>query len=241
MAKRKVIRKSSRPFTYNPHYYSWGGDFKAAMDGTGAFDLKSTFSGGNVAKMLKGGLASSIGSAVGNIAGGAIGGGLESGAGSAISNIGGTIGGAVSAVNPVLGGIISAGTGIIGGLTNRMFGSKLNKEKITEVEGSNKAMNTVMVDSSSADSIEGQWANQDFGADFSKSDIGKDGWFSSKAKKKYKALKKQQDIARNRALTSYEDAAEAADIQSDLNAMANFAAFGGSWYMGRIWKWSNRL
>lgn len=227
MAKRKVIRKSSRPFTYNPYYYSWGGDFKAAMDGTGAFDLKSTFSGGNVAKMLKGGLASSIGSAVGNIAGGAIGGGLESGAGSAISNIGGTIGGAVSAVNPVLGGIISAGTGIIGGLTNRMFGSKLNKEKITEVEGSNKAMNTVMVDSSSADSIEGQWANQDFGADFSKSDIGKDGWFSSKAKKKYKALKKQQDIARNRALTSYEDAAEAADIQSGLNAMANFAAFGG--------------
>ncbi len=227
MAKRKVIRKSSRPFTYTPHYYSWGGDFKAAMDGTGAFDLKSTFSGGNVAKMLKGGLASSIGSAVGNIAGGAIGGGLESGAGSAISNIGGTIGGAVSAVNPVLGGIISAGTGVIGGLTNRMFGSKLNKEKITEVEGSNKAMNTVMVDSSSADSIEGQWANQDFGADFSKSDIGKDGWFSSKAKKKYKALKKQQDIARNRALTSYEDAAEAADIQSDLNAMANFAAFGG--------------
>lgn len=227
MAKRKVIRKSSRPFTYNPHYYSWGGDFKAAMDGIGAFDLKSTFSGGNVAKMLKEGLASSIGSAVGNIAGGAIGGGLESGAGSVISNIGGTIGGAVSAVNPVLGGIISAGTGVIGGLTDRMFGSKLNKEKITEVEGSNKAMNTVMVDSSSADSIEGQWANQDFGADFSKSDIGKDGWFSNKAKKKYKALKKQQDIARNRALTSYENAADAADIQSDLNAMANFAAFGG--------------
>lgn len=227
MAKRKVIRKSNRPFTYNPHYYAWGGDFKAAMGGTKPFDLKSTFSGGNVAGMLKGGLASGIGSAVGNIAGGAIGGGLESGAGSAISNIGGTIGGAVSAVNPVLGGIISAGSGIIGGLTNRMFGSKLNKEKIAEVEGSNKAMNTVMVDSSSADSIEDQWANQDFGADFSKSDIGKDGWFSNKAKNKYKELKKQQDIARNRALTSYENAADAADIQSDLNAMASFAAYGG--------------
>lgn len=227
MAKRKVIRKSNRPFTYNPHYYAWGGDFKAAMGGTGAFDLKSTFSGGNAAGMLKGGLAGGIGSAVGNIASGAIGGGLESGAGSAISNIGGTIGGAVSAVNPVLGGIISAGSGIIGGLTNRMFGSKLNKEKIAEVEGSNKAINTVMVDSSSADSIEDQWANQDFGADFSKSDIGKDGWFSNKAKNKYKELKKQQDIARNRALTSYENAADAADTQSDLNAMASFAAFGG--------------
>lgn len=227
MAKRKVIRKSNRPFTYNPHYYAWGGDFKAAMGGTGAFDLKNTFSGGNVAGMLKGGLASGIGSAVGNIAGGAIGGGLESGAGSAISNIGGTIDSAVSAVNPVLGGIISAGSGIIGGLTNRMFGSKLNEEKIAEVEGSNKAINTVMVDNSSADSVMDQWANQDFGADFSKSDIGKDGWFSNKAKNKYKELKKQQDIARNRALTSYENAADAADTQSDLNAMASFAAFGG--------------
>lgn len=227
MAKRKVMRRSNRPFTYNPHYYNWGGDFKNALGGTKPFDLKGTFSGGNVAGMLKGGLASGIGSAVGNIAGGAISGGLESGAGSAISNIGGTIGGAVSAVNPVLGGIISAGTGIIGGLTNRMFGSKLNKEKIAEVEGSNKAINTVMVDSSSADSIEDQWANQDFGKGFTKSDIGKDGWFSNKAKRKYKALKKQQDIARNRALTSYENAAEAADTQSDLNAMASFAAFGG--------------
>lgn len=227
MAKRKIMRGSNRPFTYNPHYYNWGGDFKNALGGTKPFDLKGTFSGGNVAGMLKGGLASGIGSAVGNIAGGAISGGLESGAGSAISNIGGTIGGAVSAVNPVLGGIISAGTGIIGGLTNRMFGSKLNKEKIAEVEGINKAMNTVMVDNSSADSIEDQWANQDFGADFSKSDIGKDGWFSSKAKKKYRALKKQQGIARERALSAFENATEAADTQSDLNAMASFAAFGG--------------
>lgn len=227
MAKRKVMRRSNRPFTYNPHYYNWGGDFKNALGGTKPFDLKGTFSGGNVAGMLKGGLASGIGSAVGNIAGGAISGGLESGAGSAISNIGGTIGGAVSVVNPVLGGIISAGTGIIGGLTNRMFGSKLNKEKIAEVEGINKAMNTVMVDNSSADSIEDQWANQDFGADFSKSDIGKDGLFSSKAKKKYRALKKQQGIARERALSAFENATEAADTQSDLNAMASFAAFGG--------------
>lgn len=227
MAKRKIIRKSNRPFTYNPHYYSWGGDFKNALGGTKPFDLKGTFSGGNVAGMLKGGLASGIGSAVGNIAGGAISGGLESGAGSAISNIGGTIGSAVSAVNPVLGGIISTGSGIIGGLTNRMFGSKLNEEKIAEVEGSNKAINTVMVDSSSADSVMDQWANQDFGKDFTKSDIGKDGWFSNKAKNKYKELKKQQDIARNRALTSYENAADAADTQSDLNAMASFAAFGG--------------
>lgn len=227
MAKRKVIRKSNRPFTYNPHYYSWGGDFIKSLNLKDTFNFKDIFSGSNVGNMLEKGISGAAGGAVGNIAGSAISGGLKSGAGSAISNIGGTIGGAVSAVNPVLGGIISAGTGIIGGLTNRMFGSKLNKEKIAEVEGINKAINTVMVDNSSADSIEDQWANQDFGADFSKSDIGKDGWFSNKAKNKYKELKKQQDIARNRALASYENAAEAADTQSDLNAMASFAAFGG--------------
>lgn len=232
MAKRKIIRKSNRPFTYNPHYYSWGGDFKNALGG------------GNVAGMLKGGLASGIGSAVGNIAGGAISGGLESGAGSAISNIGGTIGSAVSAVNPVLGGIISAGSGIIGGLTNRMFGSKLNKEKIAEVEESNKAINTVMVDDSSADSVMDQWANQDFGADFSKSDIGKDGWFSNKAKNKYKELKKQQDIARNRALTAFDNAADSIDTSTDLNALANFAANGGPLimrYTGLMSPFGNRF
>ena len=42
MAKRKVIRKSNRPFTYNPHYYNWGGDFKNAL-GTKPFDLKNFF------------------------------------------------------------------------------------------------------------------------------------------------------------------------------------------------------
>ena len=227
MAKRKVIRKSNRPFTYNPHYYGWGGDFKNALGGTKPFDLKGTFSGANVANMLKGGLASGLGNIVGSTIGGAIGGGLQSSAGSTIKDAGSTIGGAIGMVNPVLGGIVTAGTGIVSGITNRLFGSKLNSENISKIEGSNKAMNTVMVDSSNADSVMNQWANQDFGADFSKSDIGEDGLFSNKAKRKYRKLKKQQAIARSRALTSYENAAEAADTQADLNAMASFAAFGG--------------
>lgn len=227
MAKRKIMRRSNRPFTYNPHYYNWGGDFKNALGGTKPFDLKGTFSGANVANMLKGGLASGLGNIVGNTIGNTIGGGLQSGAGSTINEVGSTIGGAIGMVNPVLGGIVTAGTGVVSGITNRLFGSKLNSENISKIKGSNKAMNTVMVDSSNADSIMNQWANQDFGSTFSKSDIGKDGLFSSKAKKKYRALKKQQGIARERALSAFENATEAADTQSDLNAMANFAAFGG--------------
>ena len=211
MAKRKSIKKSNILFTPYPNYYTWGGD------------------------LLKGVKASSgsIGSAIGGLAGGAISGGLESGAGSAISNIGGTIGSALSTVNPVLGGIVSAGSGIIGGVTNKMFGSKLNAEKIAEIEKSNNAMNTIMVDSDDADSVMDQWTNQDFGSNFSKADIGKDGLFSSKAASKYRELKKQQEAARNRALLAYEDAIDAVDTQSDLNAIANFTAYGGPIDIGR--------
>lgn len=108
-----------------------------------------------------------------------------------------------------------------------MFGSKLNKENIANIEGINNAMSTIMVDNSSNDAIENQWLNQDFGKNFTKSDIGKDGWFSRKAKKKYKQLKTQQYIARNRALASYDNAVNAADTQTDLTALANYAAFGG--------------
>ena len=211
MAKRKSIKKSNILFTPYPNYYTWGGD------------------------LLKGVKASSgsIGSVIGGLAGGAISGGLESGAGSAISNIGGTIGSALSTVNPVLGGIVSAGSGIIGGVTNKMFGSKLNAEKIAEIEKSNNAMNTIMVDSDDADSVMDQWTNQDFGSNFSKADIGKDGIFSSKAARKYRQLKKQQEAARNRALLAYEDAIDAVDTQSDLNAIANFTAYGGPIDIGR--------
>nr|DAI06250.1 MAG TPA: hypothetical protein [Crassvirales sp.] len=223
MAKRKVIRKSNRPFTYNPHYYSWGGDFIKALG-----DKPFSFSGKDAASLLtKEGVANTIGSAVGNTVGGAIGGGLKSGAGSAISNVGGAVGGIVGKVNPLLGAAVTAASGIIGGVANRAFGSKLNEEKIAEVESSNATLNKTIVNSDSAESIEDQWSSQNFGEDFTRKSIGKDGWFSNKAKKKYKELKLQQDIARNRTLTAYENAAEALDTQNDLNAIANYAALGG--------------
>ena len=123
MAKRKTIKESNRPFTYNPHYYKWGGEFLKALNLKGAFDFKNTFSGANVANMLKGGLASGLGNIVGNTIGSTIGGGLQSGAGSTINNVGSTIGGAIGMVNPVLGGIVTAGTGSGGGSTKRRCGA----------------------------------------------------------------------------------------------------------------------
>lgn len=227
MTKRKVIRESNRLFTYNPNYYNWGGDFKEALKGLGPFDLKSTFSGTNVANMLKGGLASGLGSTLGNIGGNLISGGLESSAGNAFSNIGGTVGKAISAVNPVLGGLMSAGSGIIGGGINAVLGSKLNQEKINEIEENNKGLNTLIVDNSNTDTIENQWANQNFGVDFTQSDIGKDGLLSNKAKNTYNRLKQQQTAARNRAFASYKNAINSADFNQDLNLLQNYAAYGG--------------
>ena len=227
MTKRKVIKESNRLFTYNPNYYNWGGDFKEALKGLGPFDLKSTFSGTNVANMLKGGLANSLGSTLGNIGGNLISGGLESSAGNAFSNIGGTVGKAISAVNPVLGGLMSAGSGIIGGGINAVLGSKLNQEKINEIEENNKGLNTLIVDNSNTDTIENQWANQNFGVDFTQSDIGKDGLLSNKAKNTYNRLKQQQTAARNRALTTFENAINSADFNQDLNLLQNYAAYGG--------------
>lgn len=203
-----------------------GNPIKIDLGKISAMKTPSQGLGLGVKNIAKSGIGA-VGGSVGTIGNNLISGGLSSGAGNAISSIGGTVGGALSAVNPVVGGIVSAASGIIGGLTNRAFGSKLNQEKISEVNNSNKALNTLSVDNSSADSILNQWGSQDFGKDFSKSDIGKDGWFSNKAKKKYRELQKQQDIARNRALTSYDNSIDAADTQADLNALANFAAFGG--------------
>lgn len=203
-----------------------GNPTKIDLGKIGAMKTLSQGLGLGIKNIAKSGIGVA-GGTIGTIGNKIISGGLSSGAGNAISSIGGTVGGALSAVNPVVGGIVSAASGIVGGLTNRAFGSKLNQEKISEVNNSNKALNTLSVDNSSADSILNQWRSQDFGKDFSKSDIGKDGWFSNKAKKKYRELQKQQDITRNRALTSYDNAIDAADTKADLNALANFAAFGG--------------
>lgn len=232
MAKKKIIRRNNRPLTYrmpstskpdwNTNQYSIGG-FLSGQSGK----VGGIMGGSKIAGSPMGGAISSIGGAVGQIGGSLIGGGLESGAGSAISNIGGTIGGAIGAVNPVLGGIISAGTGIVGGLTNRAFGSKLNQEKINEVNASNTAVNQVQVDSSSNDALTKQWGTMDLGKDFSQKDIGEDGWFSSKAADKYKELKRQQDTARNRAMLAFENGADTADTNQDLSALRNFSAFGG--------------
>lgn len=168
-----------------------------------------------------------LGSAVGQLGSNLIGGGLESGVGSGITHIGGTIGSAVGMVNPVLGGIISAGSGIVGGITSAMFGSKLNKENIARINSVNNAMNILQVDDSTNNSVADAFGTVDFGSSFTRKDVGKDGWFSNKAKNKFKVLTAQRAAAINRANATLLNAAENADTTMDQEIMANFAANGG--------------
>ena len=194
--------------------------------------LKSTISTlgnkiGGFASSLGGDVIGGLGQAVGVGASSLIGGGLSSGAGNAITGVTGTIGGALSKVNPLLGGAVSAIGGIVGGLTNRAFGSKLNKEKIAGVEGDiSQAMNFVS-NAGDWDSLASNYAELQGVQGFNKESIGKDGWFSNKAKKKYNSLKTQAEEAEQFQMNTLENNAQniADAIQQTL--LANYSAYGG--------------
>lgn len=85
--------------------------------------------------------------------------------------------------------MIKLGSGLIGGLTSKMFGSKMNKQNIANVEGQIGQVNSFKSDASDFGSLVDNWSNAPTMAGFSDSYIGKDGWFSNKAKNKAKELR----------------------------------------------------
>lgn len=201
------------------------GSFLDIISNGNRFSLGNTFSKDNLGSMAKSSLGS-IGTAVGQIGGGLISGGLQSGAGNTISNIGGSLGGLVSTVNPLVGGIISAGTGLIGGLANRMFGSKLNKENINQVKGNIfSTANTSF--GGNADDLMSQLSNASMLGDINRSDIGKDGWFSHKAKRLTNQLREQAEAANTRLYGNFNQAADVTNENQFLQGMYNVGAFGG--------------
>ena len=226
------MRKKDKLYTIKQpiNLYDEGGDTKESTlldiltNGNG-FSLGNTFNKANLGSMAKSSLGS-IGTAVGQIGGGLIGGGLQSGAGNTISNIGGSLGGLVSTVNPLVGGIISAGTGLIGGLTNRMFGSKLNKENINQVKGNiYSTANTSF--GGNADDLMSQLSDASMLGDINRRDIGKDGWFSHKAKRLTNQLRAQAEAANTRLYGNFNQAADITNENQFLQGMYNVGALGG--------------
>lgn len=227
------MRKKDKLYTIKQsiNLYPNGGDIEknttlldSLTNGNG-FSLKNTFSGQNLTDIAKGGIGA-LGSIVGQVGGNLIDGGLSSGAGNTISSIGSTVGSAISTVNPLVGGMVSVGSGLIGGLTNRMFGSKLNQENINQVKGNiSSTANTSF--GGSADDLMSQLSGASMLGNINRSDIGKDGWFSHKAKNLTNKLRAQAEAANTRLYNNFNQAADITNKNQFLQSMYNVEAFGG--------------
>lgn len=227
------MRKKDKLYTIKQsiNLYPNGGDIEknttlldSLTNGNG-FSLKNTFSGQNLTDIAKGGIGA-LGSIVGQVGGNLIDGGLSSGAGNTISSIGSTVGSAISTVNPLIGGMVSVGSGLIGGLTNRMFGSKLNQENINQVKGNiSSTANTSF--GGSADDLMSQLSGASMLGNINRSDIGKDGWFSHKAKNLTNKLRAQAEAANTRLYNNFNQAADITNENQFLQSMYNVEAFGG--------------
>lgn len=227
------MRKKDKLYTIKQsiNLYPNGGDIEknttlldSLTNGNG-FSLKNTFSGQNLTDIAKGGIGA-LGSIVGQVGGNLIDGGLSSGAGNTIGSIGSTVGSAISTVNPLVGGMVSVGSGLIGGLTNRMFGSKLNQENINQVKGNiSSTANTSF--GGSADDLMSQLSGASMLGSINRSDIGKDGWFSHKAKNLTNKLRAQAEAANTRLYNNFNQAADVTNENQFLQSMYNVEAFGG--------------
>lgn len=221
------MRKKDKLYTIKQpiNLYPNGGNLLDSLTNGNGLSLKNTFSGQNLTDIAKGGIGA-LGSVVGQVGGNLIGGGLSSGAGNAIGSIGSTVGSAISSVNPLLGGIVSVGSGLIGGLTNRMFGSKLNQENINQVKGNiSSTANTSF--GGSVDDLMSQLSGASMLGNINRSDIGKDGWFSHKAKNLTNKLRAQAEAANTRLYNNFNQAADVTNENQFLQSMYNVEAFGG--------------
>ena len=217
MAKGKSTWKYNKLLTARRNYYNNGG-----QAGFLGMDWSNPFKGANGAQ-AKGALMNAAGAAIGGIGGGLLSGGMTSTAGNVLSGLSGV----ASAIPGPWGAVASAGLGLVGGLTNRMFGSKMNKENIAQVEGTIKNLSGLQSDASDFDTLSQTWGNTAMGTNFVNSYIGKDGWFSSKAKKKAEALRTQMEQANAWAQSTLENNANNIGLQQADMLEQNYAAYGG--------------
>ena len=178
--------------------------------------------GKNMSNAFNSGALSGTIGAASSMAGQGISGGLSSGVGNAMQGLGSI----ASAIPGPWGAIAGAGLNIVGGLVNKAFGSQINEQAVQEAKAANmQQSNMQFAASNTADLLD----QSNFGllGNIKRSDIGKDGWFSNKAKNLTAKLNRQREIANQQAIANFRATAENVDAQNDLNALANYAAYGG--------------
>lgn len=185
MAKRKIIRRQNKPYTF-----AIGG----ALANAGATAVSGLIN--------PSGNSTGVGNAMQTI-------------GSVASNI------------PGVGGLIGAGVNMLGGVVNAAFGSKINEEFVADTEASAKQQSGYVSGASTNDQLLSDWSNFNNLANVTKSQVGSDGWFSSKAKRETRRLNKEIDNANLRAQKSLVNTAGNIDTSNDSALLANYAADGG--------------
>ena len=154
-------------------------------------------------------------------------GGKKTGLGTGAVNAGATLMTAgLSSGNPALmlaGGI----AGTAGTLYNAAFGSKLNKERIAQAENEINAANSFNANASNFDDLSQQILSSPVITGFTQKDIGSDGWFSNKAKNKYRDLLAQKEYAENWVDRFIANTATNLQQQQMNNLLQNYAAYGG--------------
>lgn len=168
-----------------------------------------------------GALSGTIGAAS-SIAGQGISGGLTSGVGNAMQGLGSI----ASAIPGPWGAVAGAGLNIVGGVVNRLFGSQINEQAVADFRNQNSQQSNTTFNASTTNDLVSQ-GNFGLLGSIDQNEVGKDGLFSDKASKLTEELNRQRAMANNQIIANYRTAAENVDTQNDLNALANYAAYGG--------------
>ena len=189
---------------------------KANYFNNGGFSWNKNLTfGNNIANMIK---DKAISQAIGAAGGGLLSGGVSTGVGNTLRAVGSLAG----MLDPTIGLGINLG----GSLINGAFGSDINYANVDALRNANTTQSNMQFTGSTVEDMLGQ-SNFNLLGNISKSQVGKDGWFSSKASSYTESLNKERDLANQQAIYNYNLAVNNMLANNNLNAARNSFANGG--------------
>lgn len=190
---------------------------KANYFNNGGFSWNKNLTfGNNIANMIK---DKAISQAIGAAGGGLLSGGVSTGVGNTLRAVGSLAG----MLDPTIGLGINLG----GSLINGAFGSDINYANVNALRNANTTQSNMQFTGSTVEDMLGQ-SNFNLLGNINKSQVGKDGLFSSKASNYTKSLNKERDLANQQAIYNYNLAVNNMLANNNLNAARNSFADGGS-------------
>lgn len=163
-----------------------------------------------------------IGSGVGSLIGG------NYDAGDNVSNILSTAGAAAAFIPGPWGAVASTALSAAGGLYNRAFGTDWNEAGLAKAENNINTLKNFNSGATTYDALIADINNiNQLNTKVKASDLGKNGWFSSKTEDKANSLNKTNAAAYNTAMRNINVTADNIAADTLANLERNYAAFGG--------------